>query len=439
MFFGTMNKNSVNVSFKSIILFICLTCLTSIIFQINLFSFSSNFSDFQKDSEALIIGSMIADDFGVDKKGANLGFVAKGNEFKYPDNILDAYTVFSEGTGKQNIVFIPYKSGYGIQGIAFSKIHHFFGLNKLSQLQSLNSILLALIIVSLFFVYRKIYNVNFAIIFLLTMISSPWIVSFAKNLFWVSFLWFTPALFAAVLYQQTKKTTKAFLLLAIFIAVFVKSLAGYEYLSSITLFTCSVFVVAPFFRTEKRSQSIDWVMFSLVFAACVLGFAAALLVHAGIKGDSIISGLQNIFEQDVKRRTYGDPSLLAPVYRESLESTVIEVLKKYVLYWNTDLILWLPGNIFKILIGFSLVSLCYKFCAKHETRQRDFVVFVFFLMIPVSWYVLAKGHSYIHTHINFVLWYFGFIQALVYITVNSATIFCLNIIAWVKPSDVKDY
>ena len=192
-------------SLKRIILFFCLTLFSAIIFQftsailfqLNLSRSSAFFSTFGTDSQALVLGTIVADDFNLGKKGANLGFISKDGVFKYPESTQDVYNIFLGETEYTQIEFRPYKSQYGIQGVFFSKIHSIFGLSKLYQLQSINSILLAIVVVSLFFLYRHIYDELFASIFLITMVSSPLIIAFARNLYWAPFLWFTPALLAA--------------------------------------------------------------------------------------------------------------------------------------------------------------------------------------------------------------------------------------------------
>lgn len=431
-----------------IILFFCLTLFSAIIFQfasnilfkLNLSS-SAYFSEFEKNSEALVLGTIVADDYGLDKKGANLGFISKDGIFKYPDNAQDVYAIIFGETESAQLGFKPYKSQYGIQGVFFSKIHSLFGLSKLYQLQSINSILLAIVIVSLFSLYRHIYDELFAAIFLITMLSSVWVVAFARNLYWAPFLWFVPALLAAILYTKRNTKVRALLLFGIAFAVFIKSLAGYEYLSTITLFACSVFVVAPFFKYKEQKSSINWAMLFLVFTACVIGFFGALLVHASmsIKGDSIITGLQNIYELDVKRRTYGDPSSFLPQVKDSLDSSPFSVLKIYIIDWKIPLVAWLPGKYFKLLFVFSLVGIFFQFWKKHPTRQRDAVLWSFFFLVSTSWFVLAKAHSYVHTHLNFVLWYFGFVQALFYVSLNSANAFRLSFIERMKTKGIKDY
>ncbi len=426
--------------FKQGLLFICLTIFLAIVFQTNLCHFvDDKFFYEEETSDSLVLGRIMADASGLDRKGANLGFGFKDTA-GYPDSVHESYVIFLAGSGIESAKgFVPYISQYGIQGIFFSKIHSTFGLSKLSHLQKINATLLAIVIVWLFFLYRYIYDYRFATIFLVTMVSSPWVVQFARQLYWMSFLWFIPAILAAILYTQQRKKVRILLLFGITLSVFIKSLAGYEYLSSITLFACSVFVVAPFFKQNNEKSSLNLIMLFLVFAACVIGFVGALLVHAGMRGDSILSGLHNIYEEDVKRRTYGDPSLFDPAYKASLVVSPLSVLMTYVTQWKTPLVLWLPGEIFKFLIGFSIAGICYKFIKGHPTRIRDAVLLIFFFMVPASWFVLAKAHSYIHTTLNYVLWYFGFVQALIYVSFNTVAILSIRFFDWIKTANEKDF
>ena len=49
----------------------------------------------------------------------------------------------------------------------------------------------------------------------------------------------------------------------------------------------------------------------------------------------------------------------------------------------------------------------------------DIVLYFVFLFSTLSWHILAKAHSYVHTHMNYVLWYFGFVQICIYIIVSA--------------------
>jgi hypothetical protein len=35
-----------------------------------------------------------------------------------------------------------------------------------------------------------------------------------------------------------------------------------------------------------------------------------------------------------------------------------------------------------------------------------------------SWFILGKSHSFIHVHMNYVLWYFGSVQVSLYIVLK---------------------
>jgi hypothetical protein len=386
-------------------------------FQYNYFKFADQaiFSTFQKDSEAFVIGGIVADNLNIEKYGWNLGGVGLNGVYKYPDSLMDGYAVFSGEAAPRSIIFEPYRSQYGVQSVFFSWLNSYQVFKDLSSLQGVNVSLLAIVIIALGFCYARIYGFLFASIFLLTMIGSPWIISFSRNLYWVSFLWFLPALFATLIYLNKNIYWRVFFALCVVLSIFIKSLAGYEYLSSITLFACSVFCVAPFFNGPKHALRKNLTLCILVFLACVLGFVCALLVHAGMRGDTIYSGLVNIVEQDVKRRTYAESTSFGPALEGALSSSPFSVVFTYIEVWATPLIFGIPGSFFKYLIVFVIFGFLCRAAISKKLDKKYLVMIVFFFSVPVSWFVLAKGHSFVHTHMNYVLWYFGFVQALLYV------------------------
>jgi hypothetical protein len=431
-----------------------LTVVAVLCYQKNFLHFAHQgfFTYFSRSSDLLVLGGIVANDRSLPKQDANLGHVTRdrGKDYaiKYPDDQEDTYAVFS-GAPYTTLQFFPYKSNYGIQGVVFTQIHRLFRADRLHQLERVNSILLAVVVVALFALYRRIYDNRFAAIFLITMISSPWIVSFARSLYWSPFLWFLPALLAAMAYLKKGVVPRLLFLLGIAASVFVKSLGGYEYLSTITLFACSVFVVAPFFRSSDR----DWVgnlrMSILVLAACIIGFVCALLVHAQTRGDSIRAGLKNILEVDVKRRTYGDPSHFPAANKASLESSALSVVQSYVMDWTPPdyspgqkgyrLLAWVPGSLFKVLLLLGVFGICYQVWTRHATVKRDAVLLGSFFIVSVSWLVLAKAHSYAHVHLNYVVWYFGFVQALLYVAFNTVSLLSIALVKWAKTVTTEDF
>jgi len=389
-------------------------------FQFNLFKVANQyfFDSFDKGSQALVLGGIIADNSGFDKNGSHIGFISIGEKFDYTRNMLDAYPAFAGEAADKEVFYSPYKSQYGIQGVFFSAAYSLFKLDTIGKLQLLNSALFALVVGVLVLLYAKIYNGRFASIFFIVMISSPWVVAFARNLYWVPVLWFLPAVFAALAYKYTDNARKFLYCGLTGVAVFLKSLAGYEYLSAITLLACSVFIIAPFFSEQRIDYRHNLKFFVFTFAVCVIGFIFALLLHAGMRGDTIVTGLQNIFEQDVKRRTYGDPSTFDDVFKASLQSSPFDVVQRYISVWETPVFFYLPGAAFKWLILLFLTGFFYASLSRRKLDVKSGVIIAVFFATSASWFVLAKGHSYIHTQLNYVLWYFGFVQALAYVLLS---------------------
>lgn len=372
------------------------------------------FNTFQIDSEALVVSNIVADRLALEKGGARLGYIALDGEFRFPATLVRIYQIFREGPGAEELSFSPYTSSFGGQGWFFSAIARGFEVRHIVILYRINAVLLTIVLMGLFLIYRKIYDRTFAWVFLLVMIGSPWVVSFARNLYWVPFLWFLPSVFSGLLLLATKGWQRLLFAAGIVFAVFAKSATGYEYLSSITLLAASPFLVSPLLKGRLPSRS-DWFWASTVFALCIVGFALALGCHASMRGDGIVEGLMNIYERDVKRRAWGAPSQFDPVYRASLESSVWDVLKIYFMEWRTPLIFRIGASAFPAVVALVIVVLLFRIGRGRADRWTLPGAFLIFLSIPLSWYILMKGHSFIHTHMNFVLWYFGFVQICLYI------------------------
>ncbi len=324
----------------------------------------------------------------------------------------------------------PYISQFGIQGVIFSKLNEVMR-GKINDLYKVNSALLALAIVVLFVLYLKIFPKQFAVIFLISILLSPWMTSFGKNLYWIPFSWFLPAVFSAGYLLTTSSLKKWLCLFSLYLAFLFKCLAGYEYISAIILLAACPFVFQMLLSSKNGAWRLPFKRFMLVCLVGVAAFITALLIHADIRGETIWSGLQSIYEFDVKRRTYGNPAAFGPEYFTALSSTPVDILRMYVFSWHTELLRFLPGGAFVILLlGAILTLLCRYLILKTHKSFADLAIFVAFILPPVSWLILAKGHSAIHTHINYVLWYFGFVAALLHICFNGLKLFTISVSAW---------
>jgi hypothetical protein len=162
-----------------------------------------------------------------------------------------------------------------------------------------------------------------------------------------------------------------------------------------------------------------------IFFFGILSFFLVLFVHSGVRGKGNISiGFMDIIQKDVLRRTYGDATYKDTIYSGSLDSNVFDVVNQYIFGWTTNLLqinipgplgLSIPGNYIFILISGVFGIVLYRFYKKDQVWKKDFVLLLGALAIPISWFVLAKGHSALHGHINFILWYFFTLGILLFV------------------------
>ena len=261
---------------------------------------------------------------------------------------------------------------------------------------------------------------------------SPWIVQFARNLYWVEFTWFLPMLFGLWCSNYINNRKRIFIgSVGVFLSVFLKSACGYEYITTVMLgailFLLADLGMALLVEKDREKFRRVFACLFMVGIAALLGFMLAIVIHASIRGEgNITEGIRSIYMNNFKERAWGgDPSAFPESERASLEASVFEVLQKY-FQIDTHLIVGVSGKLFSILIGVSFLLpvciLCYKRKNQKGFRMEAEEVFLLLsaFMTSISWFVLGKAHSFIHTHLNFVMWYFGFIQLLFYVPVRSS-------------------
>lgn len=324
-----------------------------------------------------------------------------------------------------------YRSSYGLQGKVFRFLAHYMEKDQLlDNLNLLCCIASAFVFVILtFLVYAK-YNRVLAGCFFITFWLSPWVVNFARNLYWVEFTWFLPmivGLFCAWKIENRMCRIASYVLTLI--TVMGKCLCGYEYVSTIMMGGISFLVVDLMLSLINRDKQKEILLFKTIIIiglAALLGFMLAICIHASLKGKGdVIKGIQNIIEQDVLRRTNGaDLNNYDSMYWPSFNASIWEVFCMY-FHFPTEIITGIAGNMFPIMCIIPLCILIYEYKIKKPDVESA-IMYVMFFLTSVSWFYLAKSHSYVHTHMSFVLWYFGFVQICLYIIVNKIIKVCIN-------------
>ena len=346
---------------------------------------------------------------------------------KTAGKITDLKFIDDEGNILPSATFTPYRSQYGLPGkmaimadkvLGSLNIYGFRGsLNIICGLAS------ALVFMAISYLVAKKYDNLLGLAFLFTFITGEWVRNFAINSYWVEFTWFIPMLLGLYcsLNRESFKRRYACYGLAFF-AILVKSLSGYEYLSTIMLgmimFPLTDMLIAVKNHNKKIIKQAGCIIIGLGFMG-ILGFFTALSMHAELRGNGDINtGIANIYHQDVLRRTWAgdEKSNFGENYQPSLNAGALEVVGKYYLHWSGSLVRFIPAKTFPLL---ALLPLLIWYCYRRKNKPSPISTEIWLLyglsfLAAISWFVLAKSHSYVHTHMNYVLWYFGFVQILVY-------------------------
>lgn len=323
-----------------------------------------------------------------------------------------------------------YSSQYGLQGKFFTFFYKVPGKHFLCSFSS------AFVMALICFFVRKKYNTLLSICFFITFWLSPWIVSAADSLYWVIATWFLPMFIGLLCSIYIKhKVTLCLCSFGAFVSVLVKSLCGYEFISVIMLamiaFLLVDFCMALANKDSKMASLVAKNIFCLGFFA-LCGFCLALVMHANLRGEgNIIEGLKSIYEKDVLRRTLGGKvEDFAPVYAKSLEASICEVIWLYYgLY--PEIISFVHGKYFSIFTILPTIIFVYRTVSKKWCKKDLCKVLLYgvFYVTCISWFVLGKSHSYIHLHLNFILWYFGFVQICFYVIFDEILNFIKSIYA----------
>lgn len=319
---------------------------------------------------------------------------------------------------------VPYESQIGLQGKIFTMFPKNFTIDQVTTVyKGILAFLYATVITLICYGIYKKYNLEFAIVFYVVSLLAPWMIGYSTNLYWVEFTWFLPMLFGIFCANHIEsKSVRMITYVGVLLAVALKCACGYEYITTIML-SAIVFLLADFTiallerKDAKVVKRLFWTIFWIgIFA--LLGFAIALVWHGYIRGDGdVFSGLKSIYLYDVLRRTFGDANMFQDVYAESLNASIIRVLLRYFLF-KTPLILGIPGILFIPLV---MISFAAVVCGvwKKKCSKEMLALYIWMGIASVSWFVLGKSHSYIHTEMNFAMWYFGYIQIIFYVMIEA--------------------
>ena len=401
-------KRYFNKTMALILVFFISTILLTLSFYNNSFEVAdiSTFRSWQNDSESLVVGRLIQSrQAGL---GADYGLLQRDPDWSESNRFI---------TGEHVDNLSVYPSQLGLQGLAFGIIDRFVPLNSsdtLKLLYFMNSLLLAIFIVLVAFWASKQLNLLSGLFIIIGCIFSPWLVFSAKNLYWV--LWTMLLPFVTILYLQwlesrSVKINQWIFGLAAFITVFIKTACGFEFISSILI---SIEIPVIYYAIREKWNIKKYICRSLfIGAGGTLAFITTFCIN--IWQRTMRTGDFNTAWESMKfnisKRTGFFEMEIAPVYQNSLDQPVLKVIYTYLRDGISLVLDFRMAEMILLLIILTLgllISQKYINSVKEERNKLAPLVIAAFisLLAPISWLILAKGHSSIHVSINYLLWYF---------------------------------
>jgi len=368
-------------------------------FQSNFFkSAGSQFYESLNDSESLVVLSMV--NVSSDQPSRGLGL------YTSPLSMGEIYEAFSDK--KSNIITSPFPSQFGLQGHLFSALHGIFNFNDIQYYRSINSFILAgllTLIVSAVFFELGVFAA-FGMIF--SIIASPWITIFAKNLYWMTWTWVLPLVIVLLLYNPMFQgfLNQRRLIYFYALAIFIKCLCGYEYVSTVVIMSS----IPLLYKAIRDNVSLKrlFVDGGLLFAVALMSFLAAITLHSLVRADTPIQGFYDTFIRGSQMSTGFVDSAVYPGLDKFVDMSTLSVLSNYVVNWGTP-----PVAFFNV--SFPFIVALHVFAAVNlltRTSRKSFalsICFIYSALAPISWFVLFKVHSAIHGHMNYVLWFSPFL------------------------------
>lgn len=397
-------------------------------YAFNIYETASNnwFENHQRDSESLIVGRITPkSDAGLFANGGFLGWFVSPGDF-----VSTTYEQYIEDSPPLKAAsYSVYTGQFGLQGYVLTMVDRILrlaridGHDRLWLLQTVVAAALAATLSYLLVNFKREFGWVPALCGLGLLVFSPWLTVFARNLYWVPFTWFLPVAAAWHFYvvnpiPRGRRLFKALAWVGFFITI--KSLCGFEYITAIAGATAGVIgyglIKSKTRLTATLAQGL--IGFITVSVAVIGAIIIQISALALMKGD-LIAGW-NDFAERVLYRTYGNPLMFDQQLAASLKASVGEVLYKY---WTDGQPVFKIGQVLSanaaqlvsplmvLILGAALYVLWRDRFEPDRRTQAMAITFlaVVSLISSLSWMIVAKAHSYIHTHMNYVLWHVPFL------------------------------
>nr|WP_294529170.1 hypothetical protein [uncultured Blautia sp.] len=312
-----------------------------------------------------------------------------------------------------------YNGQIGIQGLIFGvvyRIFHTFGAAYWAEV-----ILFAIVSFTLLYWLYSEFGIISAVGAYYILFFSRWLIVSARSLYWA--IWTLILPFVLMLYilraeEKNRKIRRPIAFLLLFLSIFIRSGCGYEFIS-VAMINMEVPV---FYYAIKNKWSLKETVIRVVKygIAALAGFFTAILVcltqvyfYNDRSWKAAVDTLMNRIAYRTGMGAAGKD--FGQLVTDSLHASKYSVLKSYFIGGQPILFTWrMDLIVLVIIIAIALTFISRDYIKEIDDRRDSLVALDAMILIsflgPLSWYVLASGHSYIHTHICYLLWSVPFLM-----------------------------
>jgi hypothetical protein len=328
------------------------------------------------------------------------------------------------------VTYWTYNSMIGGQGVIFSLIDQFSNYKPAVNLKIFRGITSALSAIALGLIIVWVaseFNYLSAILVFGYCLLSEWLALFGSSLYFQLWAYYIPVIGITFFFHNAKdqdNISARHIISITTLAVFIKVVFnGFEF---VTTALAMMFVPIVYYSISRKWEIKTFVVRS--FHASIGAVTGILLsvVLLSFQLFTVTGSWGRAFQYlafTFGKRAAGDPTEYTGIIAESLRASVWSVLWKYLSAgravnlgnWITSDSAWLRGyfeiQYHQIFLLFILFGLMYVFFPKRDKTSRRYqktlallYTTIFSFLPPLSWLVIFKAHSYIHTHQNYILW-----------------------------------
>lgn len=383
---------------------------------------SYNYRGWQTTSERVVVARLAKSNRdGLFSAGGLLGLVNSPDGWVFGKEIAERQ--YNAYEGKEAVEsYLVYESHPGFQGIVFGlfdSLTNFPASTNLEIFRGSVALASAFVIALIAAGIAVEFGWLAATALLLFAAVSEWMILPAGSLYWNLWAFFLPFVCGIFLLADASKknTYPAFkIYLVIFLTALIKILfTGFEIVTAALAMATVPFIyfaIRDKWGWKKLFQRFTMLGFALA-AATIVGLGTLILQIAASEG-SIKSGIYYVTDT-FNRRAAGNPEDYRGVYAESLRASHWEVIEKYltiqafsisniaILYWH-------------LIVTFALFTVLYLY--KHRkirlaSSPPNGIALIaatwYSIAAPLSWYIIFKPTSYIHTFLFPMAWQMPFV------------------------------